>query len=173
MPIPDGWPVWLIRHLGKNLTADKWLVENFEYERSTTTIQEVNNIRVSRVAHYKDAKGDWRHEFIIVTLLDDSRGDIAPAEPLYLKYERSWTEVEDDKKKQRAKIESSRVSSIVIDQPVLREDIITPWAPRDIDKLNRAVKKGKKILLRFTSSPHSSLYLLFSITAMLTIHCLP
>jgi uncharacterized protein YnzC (UPF0291/DUF896 family) len=180
MPIPDGWPVWLIRHLSKNLTADKWLAENFECDRSTTTIQEVNNIRISRVSHYKNAKGDWRHEFVVVTLLDGSGDDVAPDEPLYLKYERSWTEVEDDKKKQRAKIESSTVSSIAIDQPVLREDIITPWAPSDIDKLNRAVKKGKNLLLRFASSPfpysslhHSlyhSLYLPFSTTAMLTIH---
>jgi hypothetical protein len=173
-----------VRCVGKSLTADDWLAENFEYD-STTTIQQVDNIRVSRVAHYKNAKDDWRHEFVVVTLLDGSRGSIAPDEPLYLKYERSWTEVEDDKKKQRAKVESSTVSSIAIDQPVLREDIITPWAPSDIDKLKRAVKRGKKLLLRFASSPspysslHYSLYhtlslcFPFSTAAMLIIHCLP
>lgn len=147
MLIPEEWPTWATLHRGKNIVGDRWLRESLE-DDTRTTIHNVNSIKVSHVAHYKHAKGGWRHEFIVVTLLDcsASEGDVASATPLYLRYERIWENDEedgDDTKKGQAKIGSKRVSSLAIDQAAVKEDIITPLMPAAIDKL----KKSKKILL--------------------------
>lgn len=148
MFVPSGWPSCFVRHIG-DFTADKWLRESFEDEESCTTIQRVDNIRVSRVAHYKTVQGLWQHEFIVVTLINRARGKYAQSEPLYLHYDRSSDEVDEEKKKRIARLKASRASSILSDQPVRRQDDLVPWSQTDVDQLGRDLKKGKKVLLKY------------------------
>ena len=152
MIVPSGWPSCFVRHIG-DFTADKWLTESFEDDESFTTIERVDNIRVSRVAHYKAVHGLWQHEFIVVTLINRARGKYARSEPLYLHYDRFSDEVDEEKKKRLARLKASRTSSILSDQPVRMQNDLVPWSQTDVDRLDRDLRKGKKVLLKYAPLP--------------------
>ncbi|KAK4132872.1 hypothetical protein BT67DRAFT_443233 [Trichocladium antarcticum] len=169
MSFPEGWPLWTSPHARSDLLGDRWLQENVEAD-TRTTIHDVNKLEVSHVAHYKHAKGGWRHEFVVVTLLDcrKPRGDVTSASPLYLRYERFWknSKVDGDDNKDQAKIGLKTASSLAIDQPSGKEDIITPVMPAAMDKL----KKNKNILLLREMTFPSTAPTVLDVAAVLEAH---
>ncbi|KAJ4306910.1 hypothetical protein N0V88_000282 [Collariella sp. IMI 366227] len=124
MEDPRTWPQWLLVRICERLTGENWLNVNFKtgYQLEPS-IQQVDNLRVSRVAHYKDTQSAWGHEFVLVTMLDIS----SPDEPLYFRYERCCKPPQaEDSKLPRGILASSRASSIFSNKPEEKGDYITP-----------------------------------------------